>query len=68
MKLFSTLIILLAIISGSALAAKKDSSALMTDELFSEMKLRNIGPAYIYCFTKFNGGRKESGTCKTSKF
>jgi len=47
MKFITTIIILLTVISGSALAASKDKSSLMTDELFSSMKLRNIGPAYM---------------------
>jgi photosystem II stability/assembly factor-like uncharacterized protein len=34
-------------IPGSALAANKDQSILMTDKLLSGMKLRNIGPAYM---------------------
>jgi photosystem II stability/assembly factor-like uncharacterized protein len=47
MKLISILIILFAVMSGSALAANKDKSTLMTGELLSGMKLRNIGPAYM---------------------
>lgn len=47
MKIISAIIILLTITSGAALAAKKDNSTLMTEKLFSSMKLRNIGPAYM---------------------
>jgi len=47
MKLISALIVLLIMIPGSALAANKDKSILMTDKLLSGMKLRNIGPAYM---------------------
>lgn len=47
MKLISALIILMFMTCGSTLAATKDKSILMTDELLSGMKLRNIGPAYM---------------------
>jgi diguanylate cyclase (GGDEF)-like protein len=46
-KLISALIILVFMTYGSTLAATKDKSTLMSDELLSGMKLRNIGPAYM---------------------
>ncbi len=46
MKLISTLMMLVFMTCGSTFAAA-DKSILMTDELLSGMKLRNIGPAYM---------------------
>ena len=43
-----TIIMTIAILTSPSLhAAKKDDSSTMTPELFSAMKLRNIGPAYM---------------------
>ena len=43
-----TIIMTIAILTSPFLhAAKKDDSNTMTSELFSAMKLRNIGPAYM---------------------
>ena len=43
-----TIIMTIAILTSPFLhAAKKDDSSTMTSELFSAMKLRNIGPAYM---------------------
>lgn len=47
MKLITTLVFLVALIFPPIQAAKKDQPGLMTDKLFSGMKLRNIGPAYM---------------------
>lgn len=47
MKFINIIIVISIVISGQTLAANKDKSILMTDELFSGMKLRNIGPAYM---------------------
>ncbi|MCP4273885.1 MAG: glycosyl hydrolase [Gammaproteobacteria bacterium] len=47
MKLITALTFLIALIYSPALAANKDKDALMTDKLFSNMKLRSIGPAYM---------------------
>ena len=47
MKLISTILLLSIVMCGSTQAANKDKSILMTDELLSGMKLRNIGPAYM---------------------
>lgn len=47
MKLITTIIFIVALSVPSIEAAKKDQSGLMTDKLFSGMKLRNIGPAYM---------------------
>ncbi|MFT5718769.1 MAG: hypothetical protein ACI9T7_002976, partial [Oleiphilaceae bacterium] len=47
MKLISTLMMLVFMTCGSTFAAAADKSILMTDELLSGMKLRNIGPAYM---------------------
>lgn len=47
MKLFTAILVLVALTSLPLQAAKKDQEGLMTDKLFSGMKLRNIGPAYM---------------------
>jgi len=47
MKLITTIVFLVALISPPIQAAKKDQPGQMTDKLFSGMKLRNIGPAYM---------------------
>jgi photosystem II stability/assembly factor-like uncharacterized protein len=47
MRLFIILMAVAALTSTSLHAAKKDQSAVMTDELFAAMKLRSIGPAYM---------------------
>ena len=47
MKHIVTIAFLIGLVSTATQAAKSDSSELMTDKLFSGMKLRNIGPAYM---------------------
>jgi len=47
MKLITSIVLLMALIYSPAQAANKDKDALMTDKLFSDMKLRSIGPAYM---------------------
>ncbi|WP_412971768.1 VPS10 domain-containing protein [Glaciecola sp. MF2-115] len=47
MKLITAVLLLAALVSSPLQAAKKDKNELMSDELFSGMKLRNIGPAYM---------------------
>jgi len=47
MKLITTIALLMALIYSPTQAANKDKDALMTDKLFSDMKLRSIGPAYM---------------------
>ena len=47
MKLMTALFVLSALISSPLQAAQKDPNDLMNDELFSGLKLRNIGPAYM---------------------
>ncbi len=47
MKLITTLVFLVTLTFPPIQAAKKDQLGLMTDKLFSGMKLRNIGPAYM---------------------
>ncbi len=47
MKFIITIALLLGLVAAPVDAEKKESSKLMTDKLFSGMKLRNIGPAYM---------------------
>ncbi|GAA0858907.1 VPS10 domain-containing protein [Aliiglaciecola litoralis] len=47
MKLIPAILFLIVLASPSSQAAKKDKTDIMTDKLFSGMKLRNIGPAYM---------------------
>jgi len=47
MKLITALAFLIACLYSPVQAANKDKDALMNDKLFSNMKLRSIGPAYM---------------------
>ncbi len=47
MKYITIVALLIGLITTPAQAAKKDASQKMTEKLFSGMKLRNIGPAYM---------------------